>query len=125
MLDRIQIKVTTAGSAGVAVGSQATSVPVRGRILAVHVDYHASAPSTTDLILSVVDAPAITVLTLTNVNTDGWYYPRRTPQGVTGADLSALTYLEPILAWGALNVALAQCDALTDAVVVTVYLDRD
>jgi hypothetical protein len=57
---------------------------VRGNIKAVHVDYDSTAAATTDLVLS--DNEGQTILTLTDTNTDGWYYPRANAQSAAGVD---------------------------------------
>lgn len=47
-----------------------------------------------DAVLSVTDAPAgvdTTLLTLTDANNDGWYYPRVLQQDAAGANLTTHT----------------------------------
>ncbi len=72
-----KITVTVSGSAGSATGSGQTRLPVNGKIAAVYVDY-TSQPSTADVVIATAgnNSPAQTILSLTNANTDGWYYPQ-------------------------------------------------
>lgn len=113
----IKLNVTTTGSAGSATGT-ATSERFRGRIEAVHVDFNASAPATTDTTIAL-DAPiAQTLTTLTNTATDVTLYPSYALTDGTGA---GRTQYEKFFAdWQTCTVTVAQSDALTDA--VTVYL---
>lgn len=119
-IEKHELKVSTTGSAGSATGSAVLSVPL-SELLAVYVDYHASAPATTDLTLSSPGNPAaVTILTLTNVNTDGWYYPKVQKHDNTGSAITG-DYANPII-HGNILLDIAQGDALTDIVVLTVYL---
>jgi hypothetical protein len=108
--------VTTTGAAGSATGSKATHVFEPGTLIdCIKVDYHASAPGTTDL--TIVEATGLTrtVLSLANANTDAELYPRHgthTNLGVSGSG-EAMYIVE-----GALTIALAGCDALTNAAIV-------
>jgi hypothetical protein len=61
-----------------------TNTVARGNIKAIHVDYDSTAAATADLVLS--DNEGQTILTLTDINTDGWYYPRANAQDATGVD---------------------------------------
>ena len=119
-VEKHELKVSTTGSAGAASGSSVLAVPL-SELVAVHVDYHASVPATTDLTLKSPGNPAsVTLLTLTNVNSDGWYYPKVQKHDNAGAAITG-DYADPVV-HGNLSCDLAQCDALTNAVVLTVYL---
>jgi hypothetical protein len=119
-IEKHELKVSTTGSAGSASGSAILAAPL-SELVAMYVDYHASAPATTDLTLTAPGNPAsVTVLTLTNNATDGWYYPKAQKHDNTGSAVTG-DYADPVV-HSHLNLALAQCDALTDAVVVTFYL---
>ena len=108
------IAITTTGSAGSATGSGA-SIPIMGFLLDVYIDYHASAPATTDVSLSI---PTFgNVLVRSNSATDGWFAPRKQVCDPAAAD-AGLYDLIPINS--AITVSVAQADALTDCVVVTI-----
>lgn len=117
------IGVTTTGSAGSATGSTTTVEFPPGTLLeCVKIDYHASAPATTDLTITEAEGLQRDVLTLTDTNTDGTYYPRHgehDPDGTAGSGVGHFV-IE-----GALTIALAQSDALTDAVLVTFQTMRN
>lgn len=119
-VEKHELAVSTVGVAGSATGSGIVSVPL-SELVAVHADYHASAPATTDLtIKSPGDPASVTILTLTNGNTDGWYYPKVQKHDNVGAAITG-DYADPPV-HGNLLAELAQCDPLSNAVVLTFYL---
>lgn len=85
----------------------------------VHVDYHASAPGTTDVTISEAGGLGRTLLTLTNRNTDGTFYPAVAQTDGTGAAFSPASYGLFYIEGTPLKVDVAGCDALTDAVKVS------
>ena len=102
------------GANGSATANASSTQIISGRILGLYVKYNDSPPAgTTDVTIATAGgtAPAQTILTLTNAATDKWVYPRITPQGVTGADLAALTILEPIPVHDKIKVTIAQANA--------------
>lgn len=119
-IDHIQIKVTTAGVAGSASGSTSLA-GLNGKLLAVHVDY-VSQPATVDVTITA-NSPSMPILTITSANTDVWKYPRQLMDGVTGSALTGV--YEPFPIYGAVTVAVAQGDAVTDSVVVTLVIERE
>lgn len=120
-IEKHELKVTTIGSAGSASGSSSVPVPL-GELVAVHVNFHSSAPSTSDTTITAPNNPlAVTLLTLTNNNTDGWFYPKVQNHDNTGSAVTG-SYSDPPIHGGILAVALAQFDALTDAVVINFYV---
>jgi hypothetical protein len=82
------IDITTTGTAGSATGSGTTSRPVNGHLEAVKIDFTSQA-GTADT--TIVDGMGQPILTLTNVNTDGWYYPHPDVHGTDGAQLNKHT----------------------------------
>lgn len=116
-IDVIKVSVTVAGSAGSATGTASTQI-LNGKLLAVHVDY-VSQPATTDVTITA-NSPSMSVLTLTNANTDVWKYPRQLLDGVTGSALTGV--YEPLPIFGAVSVSVAQGDP--GSVVVTLVLER-
>ena len=89
-----------AGGAGVATGTIESVVDSRGLIMAVYVEYKLTPPGTSDFVLATKGtdpvAPAQTVLTLTNANTDGWFYPRLSPHDPNGNVLAGIYDYFPI-----------------------------
>ena len=112
-----------AGGAGVATNNATTTTQVVGCIAGIYVRYNDSCPGTTDVVISTVGAspaiPSQTLLTLTDNATAGLFLPRVTPQDAAGADLVALTILEPITISDFVKVTMAQAD---DACSVDVWL---
>lgn len=89
MISRSKIAVSPTGDAGAATGDTTSGTIIRGKLLAVHIDYDADAHANTDVIVATTSAPTTTILTVSNNKTDGWYYPRAQVHGPTG---TALTY---------------------------------
>ena len=119
-IERYVVKVSTTGSDASATGSLVTALPY-SELLAAYFNFHASAPASTDTTLSSPGDPvAVTLLTITNSATDAWVYPSiqmddNTASAVTGAYVPALIH-------GNLLVELAGCDALTDALTLTIFV---
>lgn len=108
------VRVTTTGSAGAATGT-ATSQAMDGYLLDIYLDFHASAPGTTDVTIAY-DTPARgNVFARSDSATDGFFAPRVAP--VSNANAAITNAYDRFPLNGALTVSLAQCDALTDAVV--------
>ena len=119
-IEKHEIKVSTTGVAGSASGTTVLALPLC-ELVAIYLDFHASAPATTDTTISSPGNPAaLTLLTVSNSATDAWKYPSVNLHDNTGAAITG-AYAPPII-HGNLSVALAQCDALTDALVATVYV---
>lgn len=109
------IRVTTTGSAGSATGT-ATSQSIVGELLYLYVDFHASAPATTDTTMTAASSGAA-VWSISNSVTDVTVAPALAC--VTPANVAITNSHRPLVLGDRLTVALAQSDALTDAVVVT------
>ncbi len=119
-IEKFEIKITTTGSAGSASGSGHSATPL-GQLVALHLDYHASAPATTDVTVTAPGNPAaLTVLTLSDNNTDGWYFPKTQDHDNTGSAVTG-SYSDPLLHLG-VDISVAQADALTNAVVATLFV---
>lgn len=78
------------GGNGVATVNSTTGSPVSGIIYGVYVKYNDACPATTDVVIATAGnaAPAFTLLTLTNKNTDGWFFPRISTQDLLGVDVN-------------------------------------
>ncbi len=84
-ISTIKIYSGLADSSGDAV---ATSGVVKGKILAIVLDYDASSNSNTDVVITAkVGTFAQTVLTITDANTDAIFYPRIGVEDTTGTAL--------------------------------------
>ena len=118
------VKVITTGGAGVATGS--ASVPIPSgivRLVSLAVDYDGGAPATTDVTVKCSLPVEKTVLTLTNRNTD-LPLAQVTEAEVDQVGVDRVTpATKPQLIMGRLIVDVAQCDALTDAVVVSAVVE--
>jgi hypothetical protein len=109
MIREILMSITTTGSAGSATGETTSAEGFNGLLMAVYIP--TGAPATTDWTFSD-PAAGVTLFTLTNINTAGWYAPMI--PGVTVAAGVAITgagVLIPLM--GTMKIALAQSDAGT------------
>lgn len=127
MIKRTTLKVTTTGSAGSATGSATTDETVNGRVVAVHLDYHASAPATTDVTLAEAsDLVATNILSVSDANSDTVVYPtvQITDNGGTGRTYDGT---RPVIDYypvaDELTLSVAQADALTNCVVAEIYYE--
>lgn len=116
MIRRHTIPVTVTGAAGSATGTANSQEPVNGRLLAVNVDY-TTQPATCDVTIKAL-SPDLTFLTLTNANTDAWFYPRVVIDDTAGADAAGNYDAVPI--HGYVNVAVAGGDPGSVEVVLLV-----
>lgn len=88
-----------AGGAGVATNNSTITTTVRGLVAAVYVKYNDSPPAgTTDVTVATLgtspSAPALTLLSITNAATDGWFFPRAVEHlNSDGTALTSHTYL--------------------------------
>jgi len=115
----LTIPVTTTGgdAAATGTGTLPHKLPKGSFITAIYVDYHASAPATTDVTITDDANPDQPILTLTDKNTDAWYYPTHAMHDNTGVDTGQRGLF---MSEGAISVAVAGCNALAPA--VTVYI---
>ena len=119
-IEKHVIKVSTTGSSGSATGSLVTALPPC-ELLAVYMNFHASAPASTDTTLSSPGDPvSVTLLTVTNSATDAWYYPSIQMDDNSGSAITG-AYV-PGLIHGNLLTELAGCDALTDALGMSIFV---
>ena len=116
------VSITTTGSAGSATGTVDVSYPRGGVLLGVDINFHASAPNTTDVTIADVinSARSRTLVFLENANTD--VYVPVGEEIKTSLNAATGVYRSP--AFGPLlRVSVAGCDALTDAVVVSLLVE--
>lgn len=119
-IKKVVISVTTTGSAGSATGDALSSEVVNGFVIGAYVNYHASAPgATTDVLLQTAD-PAITMTTISNNATDGYYSTLKNIVDTAAAAVSGVYTYYPVS--GHLKVSVTGCNALTAAVVVTYFV---
>lgn len=116
------IQVTTTGSAGSATGSTTGTNLVHGYLMGVYIDYHASAPSTTDITISEANGLGRTLLAVSDNATDGAYNPQCQICDNGG---TAKTFYWPYYLDGVnIKVDVAQSNALAPAVTVKLVIAR-
>lgn len=86
---RIQVTTQPAvGSNGSAVALGVTKIPITGFVTAIHFKRDVGPVSSTDAIIrEKFNNPSKTILTVTNLSADGWYYPRATLVDPSGTAL--------------------------------------
>jgi hypothetical protein len=108
-----RIAITTAGAAGSAVGS-GISVPINGFLLDIYLEYNVASPITTDVTIS---HPTFgNILVVTNNAASGWYAPRKQTCDPAAA-ATGMYDLIPLS--GPVTITIAQADAITDSLIVT------
>lgn len=111
--------VTTTGGAGSASGTGTITVEKFGYIEYIYLDYHASAPATTDVTIAYsTTPPGGNILAKADSATDTLYWPRAKPVDNAASAITNSFTRFPV--GGGLTISVAQCDALTAA--VTVYV---
>ena len=127
MIKRAQIKVTTTGLTGAAVGTGRTAETVSGIIRRIDVNYNASCHANTDVtMVQDNEQIATNIISLTDQKIDKTIYPA---VAVMDSGGTALTYdgtneiYVPMAVDGELIASVADCDALTDAVVIDIYYE--
>jgi hypothetical protein len=120
MIDRVQFSTgAAAGSAGSATAT-AYSTWVSGEVLAVHVAYLDSPPSTTDITLSDEDDPSSeAIVNLVDANTDIRLHPRRLVEAADGTDATDAFDRFPV--HGRLEATIAGAN-VGDSATITVWI---
>lgn len=115
----LELRITTDGSGA---GTATAANSRQGFIEAVNIDYAASADAGTDVVISCVEGPGqdLTILTVSNNKTDGWYYPRVMSHSPAGAAQASYEIKVPFK--GYLRLTVAQGGAtVTDCVAATIF----
>lgn len=112
----IPFSVTTTGNAGSATGT-ATIPNCYGYVHYVKIDYHASAPATTTVVITENGGATRDIVNLSAGNTDKALYPvvQSTANTGTGGAITGV-YQKLFISGTALTVTVALSDALTGAV---------
>ena len=111
------LRITTTGTAGAATGS-AKSKAINGFLLDVYLNFHASAPATTDTTVAMDEPDLGNLLVVTNSATDALIAPRQKP--VDNANVAITNAHDRFPLSGNITISLAGSDALTDALVATI-----
>lgn len=115
-IEQSTVRVTTAGGDGVAAGT-GYSDAIKGYLLDIYLDYHASAPATTDVTVTQ-EGRSGNLFARSDSATDALVAPR---QGlVTNANAAITDSNAPFPVNGRLVFTLAQANALTDCLVAYV-----
>jgi len=117
-VDTYVVNVTTTGTAGAATGSASVVIP-GGALLDIHLNFHGSAPATTDTTVAMTNG---NVLVVSNSATDALIAPRQKP--VDNANAAITNAYDYFYVSGPLTISLAQSDALDPALVATVRVLR-
>ncbi len=80
----------TSGGSGSSTANNTSSHVVVGQICSIGVTYNGSPPASTDVVIATAgnNGPALTLLTLTNANSDGWFHVRHKVDDESGADIT-------------------------------------
>lgn len=117
------VSITTAGGAGVAAGSGVIKAPFDAEIDWIDLDFHASAPATTDVTVSTPNegTHAGNILVQANSLTDKRYHPGMLLDLAASGAASAITESRPRVARGEnITFTIAQADALAACLVAKI-----
>lgn len=120
-LDVVRFAVTTTGVAGSATGTK--TLQVEGEIVGLMANFHASAPATTDIVVEYSPSGA-DIWARDDSVADAFVVPAIFGLSIADAGLAGNVTPELYPCHGPVTVSLAQCDALTDAVLVDVFVRR-
>lgn len=103
----------TTGGAGTSTNNQTSTVVLEGLVAAIYVKYNDSPPgATADVTVATLgtspNAPALTLLSITNAATDGWFFPRAVEH--LNSDATALTSHTYLPIMDKVKVTLAQAN---------------
>lgn len=116
---RSRVSVDTNGAAGSASGNANFPDIILGEVLGIGINFHASAPATTDVTISADNPISFNVHGITNTSADVYIAPRAKP--VDNVNTAIANAHAPFCVDGKVNVAVAQCDALSAAVAVDLW----
>jgi hypothetical protein len=126
MIRSTQFTVTTTGADGSATGTGYSPHPLNGELLAIYVDWAATAPAGTSDIAITVDSddahPAVSLYSKSDSVTDAWVYP--VVQSTDTAGTGVAGAYQHIAVAGRIKAAIAGCNALSPAATITVYLQE-
>jgi len=112
------IPVTTVGANGAATGSETTDFDFPTAFLdAIAVEFGATAPATTTVVVAESEGLGRTLLSLAAGNTDKTYYPRHLLHKEDGTDD---TVRDMFVIQGPISITVDDCNALSPAVTVKV-----
>ena len=114
------------GGDGSATANNTSGHVVTGQICSIGVTYGDSPPGTTDVTIATAgnNGPALTILTLTNANTSGWFHPRHVVDTNAGADIEyadGYSVYDKVCISDNIKVTIAQANSPDTAEVVVVY----
>lgn len=123
MIRSLKIQVTTTGEDGSGLGDNAGAYPVHGLLVGFYVDWGATAPGTSKIVVvceSDDNHPEITLYDKTAANSDVWIYPvvEQVDTGGTGKSVYSRIPVS-----GTLKVTVTLCNALVPAVTVYAYVE--
>ena len=117
-----KLSITTAGANGSATGNTTTNHPYGGRLVAVGLDFHASAPASTVVTITEVNGQARTLFAAPAGATDITYYPTVQLCNAIGG---ALTDVAHVPFHDKVKATVTLSNALTACVVAYLYFEVD
>ena len=114
------------GGDGSATANNTSSHVVTGQICSIGVTYGDSPPARTDVTIATAgnNGPALTLLTLTNANSDGWFHVRHKVDDESAADITydgSNEVYDKVCISDNIKVTIAQANSPDTAEVVIVY----
>jgi hypothetical protein len=122
-MNRVVISVTTGtGTTGTVDASATLSPPYNGKLHAVYLDY-GSVTSVTNVTLALT-APVVTLFTVSDNNSDGWYWPRETAVTMNGTAYASTAGLVSLPVMGPLRLSVSSSTPSVTAVTGYVFIEE-
>ena len=104
---------TAAGSAGSATANTDSTVRLIGHVMGIYVQYLDTPPATTDVVVKTKGTspapPTYNLLSLTDANTNGWFYPHEQIDDTSGSAIA--NEYTPLLVHDLINISIAGANA--------------
>lgn len=126
MIRKKNLVITTTGADGSGAGNVTLALSRPAIIRFIQVDYHASAPATTDLTIKRDTSAGATIFTKTDVNTDFGPVAVATAGQDEGGAATAATDVGSggFAVTSGIYAAIAGCNALTAAATVSIWIEQ-
>ena len=102
----------TTGGAGVSTANADSKTILRGRLVGIYLKHNGSPPATSDVVVKTKGTapypPSYNLLTRTNLQTDGWFYPQVAVTDVAGVAIAGEYGYQVVHDY--INVSIAQAN---------------
>jgi len=122
-MQRMVATITPTGTAGASEGNATLTPGYNGKLYAVYLDYAANVTSVTNVTLALT-SPVLTVFTVSDNATDGWFWPRETAVTQSNTAYASTAGLMAFPVVGHLRLSTSSSSPRTNAVTAYVYIEE-